>query len=37
MNRRALEGYEKAQGSEHPHALTAVSDLASVLQDQGEY
>ncbi|KAI9781829.1 MAG: hypothetical protein M1816_002179, partial [Peltula sp. TS41687] len=37
MNRRALEGYEKALGKEHPHTLTSVSNLAGVLQDQGKY
>ncbi|TKA54918.1 hypothetical protein B0A55_13127 [Friedmanniomyces simplex] len=37
MNRRALEGYEKALGKEHPGTLTSVSDLARVLRDQGKY
>ncbi|KAL8634563.1 MAG: hypothetical protein Q9228_007842, partial [Teloschistes exilis] len=37
MNRRALDGREKMLGIEHPHTLTSVSNLASVLQDQGKY
>ena len=37
MNRRALEGYEKVLGVEHPDTLTSVSDLASVFQRQGKY
>ncbi|KAK4890549.1 hypothetical protein LTR49_028725, partial [Elasticomyces elasticus] len=37
MNRRALKGYEKALGPEHPHTLTSVSNLAQVLQCQGKY
>jgi hypothetical protein len=36
MNRRALEGREKALGKEHPDTLTSISNLASVLQDQGK-
>ncbi|KAL9591261.1 MAG: hypothetical protein Q9179_007901 [Wetmoreana sp. 5 TL-2023] len=32
MNRRALDSREKVLGQEHPHTLTSVSDLASVLQ-----
>jgi hypothetical protein len=30
MNRRALEGYEKVLGKEHPDTLTSLSDMASV-------
>ncbi len=37
MNRRALQGREKALGVEHPHTLISVNNLASVLQDQGKY
>ena len=37
MNRRALEGYEKVLGVEHPHILTSVNNLASVLGYQGKY
>ena len=37
MNRRALEGREKALGKEHPNTLTSVSNLASVLRYQGKY
>ena len=37
MNRRALEGYEKVLGKEHPATLTSVNNLAGVLQDQGKY
>ncbi|PVH91488.1 hypothetical protein DM02DRAFT_620498, partial [Periconia macrospinosa] len=37
MNRRALEGREKALGKEHPSTLTSVSNLALVLRYQGKY
>jgi len=37
MIRRALEGYEKVLGSEHPHTLTSVSNLAILLRDQRKY
>lgn len=37
MDRRALEGREKAVGKEHPDTLTSVSILALVLQYQGKY
>ena len=37
MNRRALEGKEKALGKEHPSTLMSVSNLASVLKDQRKY
>ena len=37
MNRRALDGYEKVLGKEHPSTLTSVSNLASVLTNQGKY
>jgi len=37
MNRRALEGNEKARGAEHPDTLTSVNNLALVLRDQGKY
>jgi hypothetical protein len=33
MNRRALEGREKALGKEHLDTLTSVNNLALVLQD----
>ncbi|KAF4627699.1 hypothetical protein G7Y89_g10454 [Cudoniella acicularis] len=37
MNRRALEGWEKALGKEHPNTLTSVDNLATVLESQGKY
>jgi tetratricopeptide (TPR) repeat protein len=37
MNRRALAGYEKVLGVEHPSTLTSVGNLAMVLQYQGKY
>jgi hypothetical protein len=37
MNRRVLEGREKALGKEHPDTLTSVNNLAVVLQDQRKY
>ncbi len=37
MYRRAMEGYEKVLGVEHPSTLISVNNLASVLQDQGKY
>lgn len=37
MHRRALEGYKKVLGSEHPDTLTSVSNLWSVLDRQVKY
>ncbi|KAI0914524.1 hypothetical protein F4823DRAFT_572174 [Ustulina deusta] len=37
MNRRALKGYEKVLGKQHPDTLTSVSNLALVLREQGKY
>ncbi|KAH7032570.1 uncharacterized protein B0I36DRAFT_406976 [Microdochium trichocladiopsis] len=37
MNRRALDGREKALGKDHPDTLTSVSNLAGVLRHQGKY
>ncbi|KAH8723293.1 hypothetical protein GQ44DRAFT_710465 [Phaeosphaeriaceae sp. PMI808] len=37
LYRRALQGYEKVLGVEHPHTLTSVSNLGSVLSRQGKY
>src|SRR5947199_10145231 len=37
MNRRALEGWEKALGPEHPYTLASVDNLAGVLWNQGKY
>jgi tetratricopeptide (TPR) repeat protein len=37
MNRRSLEGSEKALGKEHPNTLTSVNNLALVLRYQGKY
>jgi hypothetical protein len=37
MNWRALEGYEKVLGKEHPKTLTSMSILASVLLHQGRH
>jgi tetratricopeptide (TPR) repeat protein len=36
-SRLALGGYKELLGKKHPTALAAVNNLASVLQDQGEY
>jgi len=37
MNRRALEGYEKALGKEHPSTLASVYRLAYLLYQQEQY
>ncbi|KAJ6016490.1 hypothetical protein N7540_011081 [Penicillium herquei] len=37
MHRRALAGYEKVLGHEHPSTLTSVSNLGSVFSRQGKY
>jgi hypothetical protein len=37
MHRRALGGYKKVLGLEHPYTLTSVSNLGSVLESQGKY
>ncbi|KAF7536134.1 hypothetical protein G7054_g4775 [Neopestalotiopsis clavispora] len=37
MNRRALDGYEKALGEDHPETLISVEHLGHVLQYQGKY
>jgi hypothetical protein len=37
MHQRALEGREKVLGVEHPHTLTSVGNLGSVLESQGKY
>ena len=37
MQRRALEGYEKILGKEHPYTLMSVWCLAYLLQVQREY
>ncbi|CUS09266.1 unnamed protein product, partial [Tuber aestivum] len=37
MHRRALEGCEKILGPDHPNTLTIVSNMASILQDQGKH
>jgi hypothetical protein len=37
MYRRALKAREKVLGSEHPHALTVVTNLGNVLSRQGKY
>ncbi|PWW80876.1 TPR-like protein, partial [Tuber magnatum] len=37
VNRRALEGYEKSLGSDHPYTLMAVNNLALVLRELGRY
>ena len=34
MHRRALKGYEKVLGAEHPHTLTSADNLGSVLSRQ---
>lgn len=35
--RRALAGYERVLGPEHPHTLTSVNDLAALLDSKGAY
>jgi len=37
MNQRALEGYEKALGKEHPDMLTSMFCLASLFHQQNRY
>ena len=37
IHQRALKGREKVLGLEHPHTLTSVSNLVSVLESQGKY
>jgi hypothetical protein len=37
LHRRALEGYEKVLGPEHPHTLTSINNLGNVLKSQGKY
>ncbi|OCK72835.1 hypothetical protein K432DRAFT_411387, partial [Lepidopterella palustris CBS 459.81] len=37
MNRRALEGYEKALGLEHPSTLASMANLASTYRNQGRW
>jgi hypothetical protein len=37
MLRRALVGYEKVLGAEHPDTLTSVDHLGNVLERQGKY
>jgi hypothetical protein len=37
LYRRALEGYEKALGTEHPYTLTSVTDLGNLLYNKGDY
>ncbi|CUS13420.1 unnamed protein product, partial [Tuber aestivum] len=37
MNRRALEGYEKFFGPDHPDTLMAVNTLSLMLRVQGRY
>jgi hypothetical protein len=37
MNRRAIEGYGKTLGKQHPDTLTSLSNLADVLSTKGEY
>ncbi|SLM37823.1 beta transducin-like protein het-e4s [Lasallia pustulata] len=36
MYRRALEGYEKAWGPEHPSTLNTVNNLGILCKDQGK-
>ncbi len=35
--RRALEGFERVLGAEHPDTLNSVNNLAELLRSQGEY
>ena len=37
MYRRALAGRTRELGAEHPHTLASINNLASILQDQGNY
>ena len=37
MHRRALDGYEKVLGKEHPHTLTSVHCFAYMLQSKEKY
>ncbi|KAF2179982.1 hypothetical protein K469DRAFT_593887 [Zopfia rhizophila CBS 207.26] len=37
MHRRALEGYEKVLGPEHPHTLTSVYNLAFLVHRQQQH
>jgi tetratricopeptide (TPR) repeat protein len=37
MLRRALKGTEKVLGVDHPETLTALTNLALMLRDQGKY
>jgi tetratricopeptide (TPR) repeat protein len=37
MHRRALEGYEKVLGPEHPNTLTSVYHLAFLFHEQHKY
>jgi tetratricopeptide (TPR) repeat protein len=37
MNRRALEGYGKALGQEHPSTLSSMANLASTYRNQGRW
>ena len=37
MNQRALQGFEKVIGQEHPSTLSSVVNIAFVLQAQGKY
>ena len=37
LYRRALEGYEKALGAEHPDTLSSVNNLGSLLRNKGDY
>ena len=37
MNRRALEGYEKALGLEHPDTLSSIANLALTFWNQGRW
>jgi tetratricopeptide (TPR) repeat protein len=37
MYRRALQGYEKVLGPEHPNTLASISQLGLVLARQGKY
>ena len=37
LYRRALEGYERVLGREHPDTLTSVNNLALLLKSKGDY
>merc|ERR1712039_665203 len=37
LHHRALRGFEKRHGSEHPNTLAVMTNLAAMLEAQGKY